>query len=70
MILDALLDSGHSTSAPKACLELIDALTPDQPPSWFGPLGNLLEHLVKAQPTLAEDPGYRRLRDIAIRARL
>ena len=50
-----------------ACLQLVNQITPDQPRSWFGRLGAILDAIRVAQPQLVDSPAYRRLREIAMR---
>lgn len=66
MILREVEGKELTTVAPEACLELINALTPDEPDYGFE-LGAFLEHVSAVRPDLTGDPRYRRLKDIAIR---
>ncbi len=67
MILHAMQEPGLVEAEPSACLELINALTPDEPSYWFGDLGNFLDRVQSVSPRLTQDTRFRRLQDIAIR---
>ncbi len=67
VVLHALLESGHLQSHPSDALDLLTAITPDDPETWFGPLKECLSRIETARPELASDSRFQRLRDIAER---
>ncbi len=70
IILEPLRENQLIAEAPDACLALMNALTPDEPPSWFGDLRDFLNEVRAAQPELANDRRFRRLDQIAFRRAL
>jgi hypothetical protein len=70
MLLDEMRKNEFATTAPEACLELLNAVTPDQPAPAFGPLRDFLEGLLGVKPALADDPRFLRLHNIAIQSGL
>lgn len=58
---------GHLRTYREASLELIDALTPDDPEPFFGNLSECLSEIAAADPTLTENARFRRLNAIALR---
>jgi hypothetical protein len=66
MLLTDLQEMGLIQREPVACLALVFALTPPQPPQWFGPLGEFLEQLRQAAPGIASDPRFIRLRQVSL----
>jgi len=67
IVLETLVGTGHLESWPDAALVLLNAITPENPASWFGPLGTCLARIETAAPSITADPRFRRLRDIADR---
>ena len=67
-LLDFALERGLVEAEPAACLELADALAPEQPRGWLGQrLRGFLNRVREAAPQLAEDPRFQRLDEIALR---
>ena len=66
-ILSELMERGQHTRFPKETLDLVNALTPDRPPGWFGPLEQLLNEIRSQDSTLATTPEFQRLHDLALR---
>lgn len=69
-VLDGLTKTAHLESCPTAALALLYAITPDNPASWFGPLGACLTRIETAAPSLSADSRFRRLREITDRGGL
>jgi hypothetical protein len=65
-ILKRLRQHGHIAAYPARALELVNRLTPDVPPHWFGNLRRFLDAVLEADATLAATVGYNRLNEIAI----
>ncbi len=61
--------SNQPERAPRAVVELLDAVVPSVPePPWWWRLGGLLDRIESADRALARDLRFRRLRDVAVRA--
>jgi len=65
--LDEISRRQVAATAPRECLSLINALVPDDPPSWLVELRPLLNQIVAADVRIADDPMYQRLHAIALR---
>lgn len=65
-ILDDLRKKNLSSTHPQAALTLVNIVTPDQPPQWFGHLSEFLADIRCAAPDLESTPEYTRLKQISI----
>lgn len=70
LVLKQLLEGDLVARWPRAALSLVDALTPTAPTGWFGDLGQFLDRVEEADPELATQRTFARLRDAAIRSRI
>lgn len=65
-VINRLHESGLCGRFPIHALRLLAAIVSDQP--WGAPeLGQCLDLIVQADPSLAQDPNYQRLREYARR---
>jgi hypothetical protein len=69
-LLKKLSEYRHSTRYPMATLDLLNAVTPDNPAHWFGNLSAVLNEIRVADPQLDQDQRFTRLNEIATRNRL
>ncbi len=62
-----LKEKGYIATDPEASLELMNRLTGEHPPPWFGDLMGFLDDLNQSKPDFESDRRFQRLREIAIR---
>ena len=64
--LGNFVDSDYIENYPKEILYLVNSATPDKIPRWYGKLDEVLDKIGEADPSLMNEPEFKRLEKIIV----